>query len=84
MAKKKEKTAEEIAENLRIKEANKAIRNLISRVKNSCKTIGLRPTELQLDFIREHPNCELPKKNLTVQETISAYETGISNYKSAF
>lgn len=47
--------------------------------KNQPKT--LRTVELQLVFLKDNPDTQLPVKELNHAETVQAWETGIADYK---
>ncbi len=83
MAKKKEKTPEEIAEHLYNKKVNSAIRSLTTKIKNCCKDgAGLSAVKLQRDFISNNETL-LPNKLLDRSQTIQCFNEGISLYEES-
>lgn len=79
--KKPEKTPEEIAEALAIKELQKATTIVKNMVKDLCKSRGIRVVELQLEFLKNNDTI-LPHPLFNRAETIKIFEIGIKEYKN--
>ena len=78
---KREKTEEEIAAHKAEIAFNRKYAGFKRSLKTLCKNGELRLVELELEFLKTHPNTELPKKAFNHAQTVEIYTDAIQEYK---
>lgn len=83
MKKKKELSEQEKQESAEIAKFNRRYSGFKRSLKTRASENGLRSIELQLEYLNNHPNAELPKKYFTHTQTLSAYKDAIHEYRES-
>lgn len=79
MKKKRTKEEEKIHEHNKI--INRKMRGFSTRIKNRCAEFGLYLMQVQYNWLVDHPNTELPVKELNHEQTVEAWKIGLENYE---
>lgn len=82
MKKKIEKTKQEQDAHNAIVRFNRMYAGLKRTIKTQCAE-GLRSVELQLAFLKDHPNTKMPKPEFSHSQLVQCYSEAIEEYKES-
>lgn len=80
---KKERSPEEQAQHDKEVIERRRHRSLKTRIEAQCSSKGLQAVEYQLEWLKDHPGTELPYSELDHNQTVEAWEAGLSEYKES-